>query len=79
MDDQKREKWYFKTGSLIVSFLLVGPLMLPLVWANPRFSKKSKAVISVAIIILTVTLTALLVRSLRSLGCYYQFLLNENI
>ena len=77
MDEQKREKWYFKTGSLIVSFLLVGPFMLPLVWAHPRFSKKSKLIISAAIIILTLILTTLLVRSLRSLGCYYQFLLDE--
>ena len=79
MDENRREKWYFKTGSLILSFLLVGPFMLPLVWVHPRFSKKSKLIITAVIIILTLTLTMLLVRALRSLGCYYQFLLNENI
>lgn len=79
MDEQKREKWYFKTGSLIVSFLLVGPFMLPLIWAHPRFSKKSKLIITAVIIVLTLTLTVLLVNALRSLGSYYQFLLDEKI
>jgi len=79
MDENKREKWYFKTGSLIVFFLLVGPLMLPLVWAHPRFGRKSKLIISATIIILTFILTMLLIRSLRSLGSYYQFLLDEKI
>ncbi|MDD4981132.1 MAG: hypothetical protein PHC54_07760 [Candidatus Omnitrophica bacterium] len=77
MDERKKEKWYFKTGSLILSFLLVGPFMLPLVWVHPRFSKKSKLIISAAIIIFTIILTALLVRALRSLGAYYQFMLDE--
>lgn len=79
MDEQKKEKWYFKTGSLIVSFFLVGPLMLPLVWVNPRFSRKSKLIISAVAVILTIILTALLVRALRSLGAYYQFMLDEKI
>jgi arginine exporter protein ArgO len=79
MDENKREKWYFKTGSLILSFLLVGPLMLPLVWVHPRFSRKSKLIISAVIIILTIILAILLVRAIRSLGSYYEFLLNENI
>ena len=53
MDTKKQGKWYFRAWPLVVSFLCVGPLMLPLVWKNPRFSKKSKIVISIIIIILT--------------------------
>jgi hypothetical protein len=79
MDEQRQEKWYFKTWSLVVSFLCVGPFMLPLIWVNPRLSKRSKVIISAAIIVFTLILTTLLVRSLRSLGSYYQFMLDEKI
>ncbi len=79
MDENKQEKWYFKTRSLVISFLCVGPFMLPLIWVNPRFSKRSKVIISAVIIILTYILTMVLVRSLRSISSYYQFLLDEKI
>ena len=79
MDNQNQPKWYFKTWSLVVSFLCVGPFMLPLIWVNPRLSKRSKVIISVAIVVFTLILTTLLVRSLRSLGSYYQFMLDEKI
>ncbi len=79
MDEKRQEKWYFKTWSLLISFLCVGPFMLPLIWVNPRFSKRSKVIISAVIIILTYILTMVLVRSLRSVSSYYQFLLDEKI
>jgi len=79
MDNQNQPKWYFKTSSLIISFLCVGPFMLPLIWVNPRLSKRSKVIISAVVIILTYILTMVLVRSLRSIGSYYQFLLDEKI
>ncbi len=72
MDDQKDPKWYFKTWSLVASFLCVGPFMLPLVWTNPRFSKKSKIIISVVVVIITIILTKFFVESLKTIGSYYQ-------
>ncbi len=77
MDNQAQKKWYFKTWSLIVSFFFVGPFMLPLVWVNPSFSKKKKIIVSVAVVILTFLLTAVFLKSLKSLNNYYQFLQNE--
>jgi hypothetical protein len=44
-------KWYFKDSSLIVIFLCVGPLVLPLIWLNPRYSKLAKVIISIIVII----------------------------
>jgi len=74
MDNKDNPKWYFKSWSLVISFLCVGPLMLPLVWTNPRFSKQTKIIISLIIISLTYFLTSLLLGSLKSIDSYYQML-----
>ena len=53
-DDKKQKApWYFKEGSLIISFLVAGPLMLPLIWFNPKMSRTSKFVWTVIIVGLT--------------------------
>ncbi|MCX5694405.1 MAG: hypothetical protein NT014_04675 [Candidatus Omnitrophica bacterium] len=72
MDNQENPKWYFKTWSLVASFLCIGPFMLPLVWANPRFSKKAKIIITVVVLVATYIMTALLVNSIKSISSYYQ-------
>ena len=71
MDNQEKPKWYYQTWSLVVSFLCVGPFMLPLVWKNPRFSKKSKIIISVIAVILTYLLYKLMEQSLKAVISYY--------
>ena len=77
MDDQKQKKWYFRTRSLIVSFFFIGPFILPLVWANPGFSKKKKIIVSVVIVVFTYLLSVVFFKSLKSLNSYYQLLQNE--
>jgi hypothetical protein len=72
MEDQNQPKWYYKTWSLVASFLCVGPFMLPLVWKNPRFNKKSKIIISAVVLILTYLLYKLLEKSLQTIVSYYQ-------
>jgi hypothetical protein len=74
MDNQNQPKWYFKTWPLVVSFLCVGPFMLPLVWTNPRFSKESKIIITAVVLVLTVLIYLLTAKSLKSLADYYQAL-----
>ena len=75
--DKNQEKWYFKGWSLTVSFLFVGPLMLPLVWLNPAFSRRKKITITAIIIILTCAFALVLLKSLKNLENYYQFMQNE--
>lgn len=74
----KREKqpWYFANSTLIIAFLCVGPFMLPLLWFNPRFSRQNKIIFSVAIIVLTVLLYAIMKKSVQSINCYYTQLFN---
>ena len=65
-------KWYFKTSWLIIAFLCIGPLALPLLWFNPRFSKRRKVIISIIVIILSYYLTILMVKYLKIIISYYQ-------
>jgi len=72
MDNQNPPKWYYNTWSLVVSFLCVGPFMLPLVWKNPRFSKKTKIIITVVVLILSCLLYKMTEKSLNIILNYYQ-------
>lgn len=56
-------KWYHSNGVLILAVLTVGPLALPLAWANPRYSLVTKAIITIAVVGLT---AALLWSSMRA-------------
>ena len=68
-------KWYFKTSALVIALLCVGPLALPLLWFNPRFSTKNKVVWSIVIIVLSYYLVVVLVDALKTISAYYQEML----
>lgn len=57
--EKKKVKVIDSYGALIITFLLVGPFMLPLLWRNPRFSKKAKVIWSIILIAFTVGLLVL--------------------
>jgi hypothetical protein len=46
-------KWYQSQIAVIVAIVTLGPLALPLVWSNPRYTLLVKAVITVGVIALT--------------------------
>ncbi|HOW36062.1 MAG TPA: hypothetical protein PL155_06590 [Candidatus Omnitrophota bacterium] len=54
-----KTKWYFRKEFIVIGFLIVGPLILPLLWANPGISRIAKWVWSVIFILGTVALFAL--------------------
>ena len=72
LTEKQRGKWYFKTYWLVIAFLCIGPLALPLLWINPRFSRRRKIAISIIIIVLSYYLTIVTVKSLKSISSYYQ-------
>jgi len=72
LNKKPKEKWFFKTYWIIIALLSVGPLALPLIWFNPRFSTKMKIIISALVLILTYYLGILLANSLRSITTYYR-------
>lgn len=59
MMEENKTKWYFRKEFIVVGFLIVGPLILPLLWANPGISRTAKWVWSVIFIGGTIGLLAL--------------------
>jgi membrane protein insertase Oxa1/YidC/SpoIIIJ len=73
---QPRALWYFSDISVFVAFLCVGPLMLPLVWWNPRYSSLVKILVTVVILILTWLMYRSISASLVKLQEMYRILQN---
>ncbi len=71
-ENKPQEKWYFKTSTLVVAFLAVGPLALPLLWLNPRFSMAAKIITSIIVILLSYYIGIAFVNGLKSINNYYQ-------
>jgi len=72
MEDEKKEKWYFRDSSMIVIFLVAGPLVLPLVWLNPRLNTKTKAIVIIGTLVLSYALFIMMQASIKSIGEYYK-------
>lgn len=66
--------WYYRTAFIVLMLACVGPLALPLVWFRPRTSRAWKAVISVAVIVLTWLLMKATYWSLHELRDFYKML-----
>jgi len=77
LNKKQRERWYFKTFWLIIAFLCVGPLALPLLWLNPRFSGRRKIIVSIIVIVLTYYLTILTANLLKTITSGYKQLFQE--
>ncbi len=54
-------KWYFRTGSVVVAVLFIGPFALPLVWFNPRYKLATRVAVTVVVLGLTILLLLLMV------------------
>ncbi len=70
-------KWYFKTYWLVIGLLVVGPFALPMLWFNPRWSRRNKVIISVSVLILTYYLTVATVKSVNNLLEYYETVMGQ--
>jgi len=66
--------WYFRNVWIMIAFLCIGPLMLPMVWFNPRFNWKTKLIVTIIILVITYFLWVLLSISLKSIKEYYNIL-----
>jgi len=72
----KKTPWYFKTSILIIVFLTIGPLVLPLIWWNPKITYTWKIILSIVISILSWYLFQSMMQSLNMLNEYYKLLGN---
>lgn len=73
---EQKLPWYFKTSSIIIALLCVGPLALPMIWFRPNTSRAWKIGLTIVILILSWFLLQATMESIRILKEYYK-LLNE--
>jgi predicted nucleic acid-binding Zn ribbon protein len=73
--EKSQTKWYFQTSVIVIAILVVGPLALPLVWLNPRYSLVVKILVTIVVLVITVLLTQLsiemyqrLIKQINALG-----------
>jgi hypothetical protein len=53
-NDDEKVKWYLRPISVVLLlFFILGPFGLPLLYKSPKFSKKSKIILTIAVIIYT--------------------------
>ena len=69
-----KSPWYFKTSSLVMGFLLIGPLIMPLIWFNPHYSRVKKVVLTSLMIIVSVIIFQSVKAAFVQLNQYYQLL-----
>jgi len=63
-------KWYYTTSAVVIGLLCLGPLALPLVWANPRYNMLTKIIVTIVAIAVTVWLCQLM-------GQMYQHMIKQ--
>lgn len=66
--------WYFRPTFMVISFLCIGPLMLPLIWWNPDLIMRWKIIVSVVMIGVSWGLYLMALKSLAMIEEYYSFL-----
>jgi hypothetical protein len=77
----RKPKWYYNVWfALAMLFFVLGPFGLPLVWKNPHFSRRTKAVLTLIMVVYTVWLVDVTIRMFRAvmdqmdqLNATYQF------
>ena len=69
--------WYSRTSVIIISFLCIGPLALPFVWFNSRYSRNTKIIVTLVVVIISFYLGTLVVDAVSSITKYYNAMGNE--
>lgn len=70
----QKTPWYFTSGSLVVSFLLVGPFMLPMVWFHPTMDRKTKTIWTVVASVISAFLIWSTYHSVVKILAYYKMM-----
>jgi len=70
----QKPQWYFKTSTLIVGFLFIGPFIIPLIWFNPHYSKAKKVALTGIFLLISLILLRLVQALFVSINQYYQII-----
>lgn len=55
---------------MVVAFLVAGPLMLPMVWLNPKFDLLKKAIITALVLAVTYVLLLFMAQTMKHMFDY---------
>lgn len=69
---KSKDPWYFKDMGIGLLFLAIGPLVLPLVWLNKRYSLRTKLILTAVMIAVSYALTMAMARSVEVIMDYYK-------
>ena len=69
-----KPKWYTKSSTLFVAFLMLGPLVLPLVWSNREYSINKKIIITALILLVTFAMVKFLAVMVQKMDPASQYL-----
>lgn len=72
LERKPKETWYFKNAGIGLLFLAIGPLVLPLVWLNKRYSTRTKVILTIVMVALTYVFTMSMARSVGAIMDYYK-------
>lgn len=77
LNKKEEIRWYFKTYWLVIAFLCVGPIALPLLWINPRFSKRVKVIATIIILVVSYFFIIATIKSLKTVSGYYKLIFDQ--
>lgn len=66
--------WYFSVSTLVIGFIVAGPLVIPLVWINPRYSLRTKVIATLILLAVSAVLGVALRISFKHLNEYWSLL-----
>jgi hypothetical protein len=63
----KPSKWYYNVWFVLILLIFVlGPFGLPLVWNNPNFSRRAKVAITLIMVVFTILLIDMTIRTVKT-------------
>ena len=71
---EEKMPWYFRTSSIILAVLSVGPLALPLIWWRPQTKPAWKIGLTIVILVLSWLMFQAMLESIRTIREYYKLL-----
>ncbi len=72
MINRPNEPWYFRNSVIAIAFICVGALALPLVWFNPRFSVKTKIIVTIISLVVSYFVSIWFLQSFKTIMEYYK-------
>ncbi|HPB67568.1 MAG TPA: zinc ribbon domain-containing protein [Candidatus Omnitrophota bacterium] len=66
--------WFFSKTFLVLGFCCVGPLILPLVWIHPQYSRNTKLFVSLVIIFISWVLAKMVMHYMEYISSYYNII-----